>query len=74
MRGIPPSARLQSGVPAASTFFKSLADADDAAQMRLLIELRILVNDDKHVDQMHIFCRLRNNIYICIVKGNSRKG
>ena len=37
VRGIPPSATLQSGVPAASTFFKSLADADDAALMRLLI-------------------------------------
>ena len=54
VRGIPPSAALQSGVPAASTFYKSLADADDAALMRLFIELRILVNDGKHVDQMHI--------------------
>ena len=34
--------------------FESLADADDAALMRLFIELRILVNDGKHVDQMHI--------------------
>ena len=29
--------------------------------MRLFIELRILVNDGKHVDQMHIF----QMIYIC---------
>ena len=55
VRGMPTSTTLQSGVPAASTFFKSLADADDAALMRLFIELRILVNDGKHVDQMHIF-------------------
>ena len=40
----------------------------------LVIELQILVNDGKHVDQMHIFCGFRNNIYIYSVKGNSRKG
>ena len=41
---MPPSAMLQSGVPAASTFFESLADADDAALMRLLIRY-VIVED-----------------------------
>ena len=60
--------------PLLRLFIKSLVDADDAALMRLFIELRVLVNDGKHVDQMHIFCGFRKNIYICRVKGNSRKG
>ena len=34
-RGTPPSALLQSGVPAASICLADLADADDAALMRL---------------------------------------
>ena len=34
-RGMPPSAVLQSGVPAASICLADLADADDAALMRL---------------------------------------
>ena len=35
LRGMPPSAVLQSGVPAASICLADLADADDAAPMRL---------------------------------------
>ena len=36
-RGMPPSAVLQSGVPAASICLADLADADDAALMRLMM-------------------------------------
>ena len=35
VRSMPTTPEVGSGVPAASTFFKSLADADDAALMRL---------------------------------------
>ena len=35
VRGMPTTPEVGSGVPAASTFFKSLADADDAVLMRL---------------------------------------
>ena len=38
-----------------------LSQPQSAALMRLFIELRILVNNGKHVDQMHIF----QMIYIC---------
>ena len=38
-----PLPMVQSGVPAASTFYESLADADDAALMRLVISLKTIL-------------------------------
>ena len=39
-----PLPMVGSGVPAASTFYESLADADDAALMRLVISLKTVLN------------------------------
>ena len=50
-----PLVALGSGVPAASICVADFADAEAAVLKHLVIELQILVNDGKHVDQMHIF-------------------